>query len=433
LIWLYTRKPHLAFWGLAPLLVLFPTTSFVPLQDLAVEHRMYLPLMFVIVAVVLGIISLASRLFHARPVLLASAICAVWFIGLGILTLKRNQVYNSEIVMWQDVVNKTVGAGHKNSLAGRAYSNLGDALGDAEQWDKSIEALKSALQYKQFANKVHANLARAFVATGKIELAKVHCQKALEVEPNSARLRQQAGLIHTMQGNFEEAEKSFRSALEVDSADTVIIVNLAQCLLQLKKVEEAESLFRHAIDLDARYAEPRRRLVESLMRKSDWKSAATEAIAYTKYLPNDPRANLQLGTILAARKEFPQAIEQLEIAASFDPPPPEANLLLGNVWRSQKKSTEAIRRYEVELKHFPKNADALNAMAELVAKDNPRLSVSYFQRVIDLAPGYWQARYNIASMHAMLGSKEAAREQLLVVLKINPEFVPATELLKSLE
>jgi hypothetical protein len=42
------------FLGLAFFLILAPTSSFMPIADLAVEHRMYLPLMLVIAAAVLG-------------------------------------------------------------------------------------------------------------------------------------------------------------------------------------------------------------------------------------------------------------------------------------------------------------------------------------------------------------------------------------------
>ena len=433
LVWLYFRKPQFAFWGLAGALVLFPTSSFIPLQDMAVEHRMYVPLAFVLVACVLGLFYFGTKMLGDHPTLITSVVCLGLSGILAMRTLSRNQDYKSEVGMWEDVIAKTVDSGSKNMLAGRAYSNLGEAYADNEQWEKSIECLEKALTCRQFASSVHGNLTRAYVATGKAELAKQHCVKALELEPESGRLRQLAGLIATMTGNFEEAKNHFLKAHDLTPSDTVIIVNLAQCNLRLDNVVEAEALLRKAISIDGKAAEPRIRLAELLTRKSEVDAALEAATEFAHALPNDPRANLQLGMIWAAKGENAKSIEQLEVAARFDPPPAEANYLLGNALRSTNDLSAARRCYESELKHYPKNADALSKLAELVARDNPQLAVTYFQRVIELAPRAWQARYNIASVHAMLGKKELAREQLAFVLKINPACEPAKQLLKSLE
>lgn len=433
LAWLYFHKPQFAFWGLAVALVLFPTSSFIPLQDLAVEHRMYVPLAFVLVLAVLGLFAIGSKMFGDHPTLVSSGVCIAIAGVLAIVTLSRNQDYKSEIGMWQDVITKTVAAGSKNMLAGRAYSNLGEAYANKEQWEKSIESLEKALTYQQFSSNVHGNLTRAYVATGKAELAKQHCVKALELEPESGRLRQQAGLIEIMSGNFEEAERHFHSAHQISPNDPIICVNLAQCNLQLRKPVEAESLLRKAIDLDGKAAEPRKRLIDLLLQQSKIDSAFEAANAYAKALARDPQANFQLAMIWAVKGENAKSIEQLEIAVKSDPAPPEANYQLGNARRSAGDLTGARACYESELKHYPNNADALNKLAELVARDNPQLAVTYFQRVIDLAPRAWQARYNIASVHLMQGKKELAREQLAMVLKLNPECEPAKQLLKSLE
>jgi len=47
------KRPEWAFWGLWFFLILAPTSSFMPIADAAVEHRMYLPLISVMIGVVL--------------------------------------------------------------------------------------------------------------------------------------------------------------------------------------------------------------------------------------------------------------------------------------------------------------------------------------------------------------------------------------------
>ncbi len=433
LVWLFSWKPQIAFWGLAVGLVLFPTSSFIPLQDLAVEHRMYVPLAFVLVLCVLALFTAAPRLFGDHPTIIASVVCVGLSGVLGMLTLSRNQDYSSAVGMWEDVIAKTTASGSANMLAGRAYSNLGAAFADKEQWDQSIQSLERALLCRQFSSRVHGNLTRAFVATGKTELAKQHCIYALQLEPESGRLRQQAGLIEVMEANFEAAETHFRRAYKLAPTDPIIIVNLAQCCLQLSKFDEAETLFRQAISVDKKLVEPRTRLTEVLLRGSKLEAALAAATDFAEEIPSDPSAHLQLAMVWAAKGDNKKSLERMEIAANFDPPAPEANYLLGNSQRANGDLNAARRFYENELAHYPKNADALSRLAELVALENPQLAIAYFQRVIDLAPQAWQPRYNLATVYAMLGKKDAVREHLTAVLSINPSYEPAKEMLRSLK
>src|SRR4029077_19247678 len=50
----FRRLPLIAFWGAWFFLILAPTSSVLPISDLAFEHRMYLPLAAIVVLVVVG-------------------------------------------------------------------------------------------------------------------------------------------------------------------------------------------------------------------------------------------------------------------------------------------------------------------------------------------------------------------------------------------
>jgi len=119
-------------WALAVLcfyLLLSPTSSIVPVADLAVEHRMYLPLLLVVLLLVVGFFMMmarinfragsrgasASMIFHVSVVALAAL--------LGLATSIRNMHYWSEVAMWQDVCTK-----RPDNL--RARNDLAAALSD---------------------------------------------------------------------------------------------------------------------------------------------------------------------------------------------------------------------------------------------------------------------------------------------------------------
>src|SRR5262249_32946181 len=53
--WGLLKRHWLGFVGAAFFLILAPTSSFMPIRDLVMEHRMYLPLACVVVPVVVGV------------------------------------------------------------------------------------------------------------------------------------------------------------------------------------------------------------------------------------------------------------------------------------------------------------------------------------------------------------------------------------------
>ena len=123
------RRPWLGFLGAWLLAILAPTSSVVPLADTMFEHRMYLPLVAVVVLAVL-----ALRLGRGRWGLVAGAGLVVAFAG---MTVRRNADYRSELTLWRDTVAK-----RPSNV--RAHYTLGAALfatGRAEEAIARYDAL----------------------------------------------------------------------------------------------------------------------------------------------------------------------------------------------------------------------------------------------------------------------------------------------------
>ncbi|MFM7291151.1 MAG: tetratricopeptide repeat protein, partial [Planctomycetia bacterium] len=112
------RQPW-AWLGMFFLGTLAPTSSMMPVEALANEHRMYLPLAAVLAAVVLGAAELVPRLVSrvaprllqgrangeralGRAGLVAAAVAALVFVT---LTRARNDVYRSGTAIWVDVLD----------------------------------------------------------------------------------------------------------------------------------------------------------------------------------------------------------------------------------------------------------------------------------------------------------------------------------------
>src|SRR5262249_40730690 len=114
-------------------LALSVESSFLPIQDLMVEHRMYLAMPGV--ALVVGVAFVWALRQYRTPALIAGAVlvsvlCALTFI--------RNELWREPLLLWQDALTKS-------PRKARVYANVGSALHQLGRLDEAIEYYCRAL------------------------------------------------------------------------------------------------------------------------------------------------------------------------------------------------------------------------------------------------------------------------------------------------
>ena len=123
--WQLRQRCPVAVYGIAFCIVcLAPTSSFVPIRDVAAERRLYLPLLgalFVMVEVLL----------RQRP----RAIAAVAFAALiaGALTYRRAALWGNDVAFWSDTASQSV-------TKTRAYTHLMHALLRSGRCESALRA-----------------------------------------------------------------------------------------------------------------------------------------------------------------------------------------------------------------------------------------------------------------------------------------------------
>ncbi len=194
-LWALRRGFKAAFLGLWLFLTLLPTSSFFPLQDLAFEHRMYLPLMAVVAGVVFAARQGLLLLFPSpgkSSQAMALGLLVLATVALGACTIRRNADYRSVISIWSDVIAK----------------RPGNARG-------------------------HYNLGRALVEEGRLEEAKRLFIRALELEPKHSYAHNNLGSLLAQQGRFKEAVFHFKEAAQLDPHNAAAQKNLDLALKKL--------------------------------------------------------------------------------------------------------------------------------------------------------------------------------------------------------
>ena len=104
-----------AWWGILPIffaLALAPTSSFVPLADVAADHRMYLPLYAVMAAAVAISAAMCSRARRhsvaagTRASVVMMALLLIVVAAEAFATSLRNQEYADPLVLWGQVIER---------------------------------------------------------------------------------------------------------------------------------------------------------------------------------------------------------------------------------------------------------------------------------------------------------------------------------------
>jgi tetratricopeptide (TPR) repeat protein len=202
-------RPAVGFLGVWLFGILGPSSSFVPIKDLAFEHRMYLPLAAVVAGVVLGAYALGRRLTrsHGRILAAAGVGMAVGIAGvLGWRTHLRNNDYRNEIAIWNDTLTKV-------PWNYRAHNNLGYAYRRAGQYDLAVSHYNRAIELKPDYSRAFNNRGAAYGFMGRHDEALADFKMAIRLEPDLASAYCNRGVALMAKGDRQQAMKDFDASI----------------------------------------------------------------------------------------------------------------------------------------------------------------------------------------------------------------------------
>lgn len=244
--------PFFTFAFLFMLVVLAPTSSFMPLADLIVERRMYIPLAgFALCAAAAGA-DLARRLAADRALIALAAAAIVAVVPLAAVTRARAAQWGDQLLLFEDAVRKSPGSP-------RVRLNLGVVHLNAGRRDQAYEVLTEAKRLFDEGRSIHAfprigafihyNLGAIQFIREDYEASMQEMQRAIEVGGHYVALRPRSyaviGYIHMIYEEFAAAEVAFTEALKYSRDHPEWMHGLTDAQIQQGKFEDARAtLFR---------------------------------------------------------------------------------------------------------------------------------------------------------------------------------------------
>jgi tetratricopeptide (TPR) repeat protein len=232
------HRARLASFGLLIfLLMLLPTSSFIPIQDAVAERRTYMPL----TGLILVTLALLVRLHLKLPMLKSPAIAVL--VCLSLVSWHRSAVWASSSDFWLDAVQK-------NPFNSRAHFGLGTAKVQSGHCAEAAREFATA-QSENYPDpeKVRWNLAEAYNCDNKPELALPIYQSIASSRP-SAQVYSRIGYIAAKQGDSGAALVALENAVRLDPGDATATAYRGLVKIAMNDLNGAELDFRRALDLE---------------------------------------------------------------------------------------------------------------------------------------------------------------------------------------
>jgi tetratricopeptide (TPR) repeat protein len=355
-IWALVRKPRSGFLGAWFFVILAPTSSVVPLADTVFEHRVYLSLAAVVVAAVFVLHTVAGR----RGLMVAAALA----VGLGWLSMRRNEDYRSELTLWSDTVAKRP----ENA---RAHTNLGIALAESGRVADAVAQYQEAIRIEPAIPAAQLNLCSALTRLGRPAEALPHGEAAVRMDPGNANARVDLGLALVALGRAAEALPHYVEALRLQPLAADVPADLGVALVQLGRSAEAVAHFEAALRLDPTRAQTWCDLAGAYEQQGD-RAAARRAVEHALGLqPDLPEALYVLGNLEAEGENFAAAIVRYRRALVLAPNYFPARNNLANALLITGQTDEAIAQYRQILRQQPGDRSAQENLARALELQRP--------------------------------------------------------------
>ncbi len=331
-VWSLVKRSPLAILGAAFFMILAPSSSIVPIKDIAFEHRMYLPLASVIILAALAA-NRAWNKFAPKKNLAATTVTAALVLAVvgafGYLTIQRNYDYRSKRATWQDVVNKV-------PTNDRAHYDLANGLAEEGLKEESIVEYRRAIELNPNYADIHYNLANVLASMNRNEEAIAEYHAAIKIVPLYAAAWGNLGNTLLSMGRVDEAVAYLAKAVEILPESGKMRCNLANGLSTQGRVAESMVQYQEALRLQPSLAEAHYNLGIAYQSLNQNDQAMEQYRLAIEYRPTLSQAHNNLANLLIARGDIRGAIEHYQAALALNPNSQEARINLARAMERLK-------------------------------------------------------------------------------------------------
>jgi protein O-mannosyl-transferase len=363
-------------------ITLAPTSSFIPLNDLAVEHRTYLPM-------TLGVCMIIGWGI--------SRLCSIWRFGflsliivaLSLATITRNSDWISEISLWEDVARKNPSSSRAHNNLGKAYFEKGNLARARYHFEKSIANIpkftnekfnlknteelllrkrgpaNSNLRIAADLVEPHYNLASIYLDQGKLDLAEKEYLKTLSLRTNHSSAKIGLGSVYNKKGLYEKAAKLYQQAIKDKQSQSgndffpLAHLNLGEVYGKTGEISLAIMEWEKAIQQDPSLLPAHFNLGTALMMQGEFDRAEKYLLKCLEMNHKHEPALFNLALVKQKQMHWQESIDRFNNYMAVTGPKPSALTQIGFNHLNLKDWANAQSFFEKSLSMLPTDINTL--------------------------------------------------------------------------
>jgi protein O-mannosyl-transferase len=305
-------------------ITLLPSSSFIPLKQIATEHRTYLPGMGFSLA-------LGWMFLNVQPARTLMTGILLAFLSFNfLLTVNRSLDYRSEVTLWKDTVQKSP----NKALV---HNNLATAYMGAKMFEEAEGELAITLGLNPTQSDAYANLGHIQFQRKNWNEAIVEFDRAIVMESNKSDTFYFSGLARSNQNAYEKAIPFLQKAIKMQPQIARYHFGLGEAYRQLGSFDEALSEFRQVLEIQPEHPQARNNIGVIFWNLKAYKKAEIEFKKALGIQQNLPEIHNNLAALYLVSNSYAKAIPHLEQVLELQPEHSTARKLLDHALSQLKR------------------------------------------------------------------------------------------------
>ena len=210
----------------------------------------------------------------------------------------------------------------------------------------AVDTLKRAVEANPESARLRLELVYYYLSKGEKDQVARLLEKGLELQPANLAFLKAAGEIEARQKNFTKAESHFRRIIELRPEAPLGYMEMGQLMLARSQFKEATAWLKQALERENGWQAAIPALARSYLLQKEPEQARSLLENEVAKRPESPPIWFFQGQVLQATGDLPGAEKAFLKATELAPQWPDAYRGLAEVFLRQGKLDEAIARFE---------------------------------------------------------------------------------------
>ncbi|MBZ5673173.1 MAG: tetratricopeptide repeat protein [Acidobacteriia bacterium] len=308
----------------------------------------------------------------------------------------------------------------KDSDAIAMHAALLLTSGKPEQVNQAAIDLQSLVSKNPNNHLLRFNYARALLAKGQIEPARLQLEDALKTRPDFVSARELLARIYLVKQEPAKALQAADDLLKIDGRNLTGHLARSAALLALKDTDKARAELDLITKLFPQNPDARYQVGLLAWQDKDYKKA--EQTFGSLYRDNhDSRGLMGITETMAAQNHLDEAIKEMDKAIAAEPARQDLKLARANLFVRAQRYDDAIATFKGLLEKEPASADLLFRLAETYRrKGDINLAAETFRKSSQAAPTNALPLVQLGLILETIGPLDQAKAVYEQILKLDP-------------